>query len=140
MKVSGDLGASRPKDMGGMNKNRKKAISVGGNHAALFETMQSPQEQLYQLEETIRVEQRKVESEIAGMCADLRQLLAASTLSPSELSRWQKVQKDLKRLLRNPTYSSHYEFRLVAKEFIAIDLTTFPLPGRSATCPPVTKE
>jgi len=50
------------------------------------------------------------------------------------------VQKDLKRLLRNPTYSSHYEFRLVAKEFIAIDLTTFPLPGRSATCPPVTKE
>ena len=119
-----------------MTKIRKEVLAPAGKPADLIQQTQPPILQLLQLEEIIRDEQRKIEAEIEGMCGDLRRLLAAPTMSASERPRWQKMQKNLKRLLRNPTYSSHYEFRSVAKEFIAFDLTEFPAPVRSDSSPP----
>ena len=110
-----------------MTKIRKEVLAPAGKPTALLQQTQSPSLQLLQLEEMILDEQRKIEAEIEGMCGDLRQLLAAPTMSRSELPRWQKMQKDLKQLLRNTTYRSHSEFRSIAREFISLDLATIPV-------------
>lgn len=109
-----------------MTKTRKQVASIAGKPAALLQQSQSPCLQLLQQEEIIRAEQRKIAHEIEGLCANLRQLLDTPTISPSELPRWQKMQRDLKQLLGNPTYRSHSEFRSIAKDFIAMDLAKIP--------------
>ncbi len=116
-----------------MTETRKEVLSPAGKPRALTEKSPSPQLQLLRLEEIIRAEQRKIEAEIEGMCADLRRLLAAPSMSMSELPRWQKVQKDLKQLLTNPTYCSHSEFRIVVAKFIALDLATIPVGRDDST-------
>ena len=97
-----------------------------GKPAVLMQQIQSPYRPDLQLEEIIRAEQRKIEIGIEPLCMALRQLLATPTISPSELPRWQKMQKDLKQLLGNPTYMSHPEFLSIAREFIALDLARIP--------------